>query len=101
MSDYQHWAIIAKKKSKAEALIQSIKEEQKAKGNLCKMEAHNEYEIRLYFENGVCLRAFSPQENLRGFRFCRLWCDKDINRDYLEQIILPMVCMKYEDIIWI
>lgn len=53
------------------------------------------------YEDGVCLRWITPIANSKRFRFHRLWCDKDINRDYLERIILPMACMKYEDIIWI
>lgn len=66
------------------------------------MEMYREYEIKLGFENGALLVAFPPLENFRGFRFHRLWCDKDIDQDYFEQMILPMaVYMKYEDIIWI
>lgn len=96
------WAIITRDKNKAETLMESIKEEQKLEGNLCKWKLYREYEIKLGFENGVCLIAFPPIENFKGFRFHRLWCDKDINQDYLEQVILPMaVYMKYEDIIWI
>ena len=93
--------LLQKTKSKAINTINSIKQEQKSQGNNWAEEKYNGYGITVYFENGIYLKAFPPQENLKGFRFHRLWCDKDINRDYLERIILPMACMKYEDIIWI
>lgn len=97
-----YWAIITKTKSKAINTINSIKQEQKSQGNNWTEEKYNDYGTTVYFENGACLIAFPPLKNFRGFRFHRLWCDIDIDQDYLEQVILPMaVYMKYEDIVWI
>lgn len=94
--------MLQKSKGKAINIIDSIKEEQELQDNHWTKEQYNGYEITVYFENGAYLRAFPPIENFRGFRFHRLWCDKDIDQDLLEQVILPMAhYMKYEDIIWI
>ena len=96
------WAIITKNKRKAINIIDSIKEEQKLQGNNWTKETYDGCRTTVYFENGFCLRVLLPIENFRGFRFHRLWCDKDVDKDYLECVILPMACyMKYEDIVWI
>ena len=96
------WAIITKSKGKALSIIDSIKEEQKSQGNNWIKELYDGCRTTVYFENGFCIKAFPPIENFRGSRFHRLWCDIDIDQDYLEQVILPMaVYMKYEDIVWI
>lgn len=96
------WGIITKSKGKGLSIIDSIKEEQKLQGNNWVKKLYDGCGTTVYFENGLCVRAFPPIENFRGFKFHRLWCDKDIDQDYFEQVILPMACyMKYEDIIWI
>lgn len=96
------WGVVTKSKGKGLSIIDSIKEEQKLQGNNWVKELYDDCGKTVYFENGFCVRAFPPIENFRGYRFHRLWCDKDIDQDYLGQVILPMACyMKYEDIIWI
>lgn len=94
------WAVITKDKQKANKTIAEVLEEQK---DIKVIKAYqNKNGAEICFDDGNCLRWIGHTDNFKGSRFHRLWCDIDIDQDYLEQVILPMaVYMKYEDIVWI
>ena len=96
------WAIFTTSNQKANKIINQIIDEQNIK-NIKTIRGYKSKDwAEFYFEDGNCLRWIGHTGNFRGFRFHRLWCDKDINKNYFECVILPMACyMKYEDIIWI
>lgn len=96
------WAIFTTNSQKANKIISQIIDEQNIK-NIKTIKGYKSKDwAEICFEDGNCLRWIGHIDSFRGFRFHRLWCDKNINHDYLEQVILPMACyMKYEDIIWI
>lgn len=96
------WGVVTTDKQKANRAIAQVLEEQNAKGNKV-INAHQSKDWgEICFEDGHRIIWIGHLDNFKGFRFHRLWCDKDIDQDLLEQVILPMaVYMKYEDIIWI
>lgn len=97
-NEKQKWLIVSKDYHKAFDIFKQIEKEQTEQENF--LLANNG--VDLYFKNELEVVWIMPSDNFRSLRFHRLWCDKDIDQDYLEQIILPMaVYMNYEDIIWI
>ena len=99
---HQCWAIFTTDKQKANRIIAQVLEEQDIKGTKVIKAYQNKERAEIHFEDGNQLIWIGHTDNFKGFRFHRLWFDKNINHDYLEQVILPMACyMKYEDIIWI
>ena len=102
LNTHHCWAIVTSNRQKAIDIIYSIRDEQAKLNNKCIEATWGRHELKAVFEDGHYIRWIEPNNNCRGYRFHRLWCDKDINQDYLEQVILPMaVYMKYENIIWI
>lgn len=96
------WAIFTTDKQKANKIINQIIDEQNIKNIKTIRRYKSKDWAEFYFEDGNCLRWIGRTNNFRAFRFHRLWCDKDINKDYFKYIIMPMAhYMKYEDIIWI
>lgn len=96
------WAIITTDDQKANKTINQIIDEQNAK-DIKTIRGHKNKDCAEFcFEDGNRVIWIGHTGNLKGFRFHRLWCDKDIDQDYFEQVISPMaVYMKYEDIVWI
>lgn len=96
------WAVFTTDDQKANKTINQIIDEQNAK-DIKTIRGHkNKDWAEFYFEDGNRVIWIGRTGNFKGFRFHRLWCDKDIDQNYFEQAILPMaVYMKYEDIIWI
>lgn len=58
------------------------------------------YKMRTEFTDGTILRWF-PEKRFRGARCGKMWCDKNIDQEFLKCVILPYYIGKYEDIIWI
>ena len=99
---HYYWAIFTINKQKAKKVVAQILEEQNNK-NVKVIKANLDKNLtEIWFEDGNHLIWIGHTDNFKGFRFHHLWCDKNINQEYLEQVILPMACyMKYEDIVWI
>lgn len=96
------WAIITPYRYKADQVIDQVIEELKRKNIKVVMNYRGKDWADIIFECGHSLKWIGHSDNFKGFRFHRLWCDKDVDGKYLEQVILPMACyMKYEDIVWI
>lgn len=96
------WAVFTTDVKKANKIINQIIDEQNVKNIKIIRGYKSNNCAEIYFEDGNRVIWIGHTGNFKGFRFHRLWCDKDIDQNYLEQVILPMaVYMKYEDIIWI
>ena len=99
---HQRWAIFTTDKQKANRIIAQVLEEQDIKGTKVIKAYQNKKRAEIHFEDGNYLIWIGHTDNFKGFRFHRLWCDKDIDQDYFEYVIMPMVhYIKYEDIVWI
>lgn len=99
---HHYWAIFTTDKQKANRAIAQVLEEQVIKGTKVIKAYQNKEGAEIHFEDGNQLIWIKHTDNFKGFRFNRLWCDKDIDQDYFEYVIMPMAhYIKYEDIVWI
>ena len=57
--------------------------------------------LQIVFEDGTILMWVPENDRQRGHRFSKMWCDKNINKDILNEVILPRYRGKWEDIIWL
>ena len=98
MNTWEHsWAVITSDREKAKKLMQRIENEH------CASVYHRIDGVNwmlLRFSDGVSLRWLRPVESIRGYRTGKLWCDVNIDRDILNNVILPKYRGKTEDIIW-
>lgn len=92
------WAVVGFDYDTAKQLIASI-EESSDKEILRRIQT--KHEIRTEFTDGTLLRWVRTSGNARGQKFGKMWCDKNINKDILRCVIMPMYFGKREDIIWV
>ncbi len=57
--------------------------------------------LLIEFSDGTVLRHILASEYSRGYRIGKMWCDKDINREILHRVIMPMYFGNRDDIIWL
>lgn len=96
------WAVVTSDESKADKVFAQVSKEQKEKNIDFIQIREGKDHAEIVYKDDVSIRWIKPIANFKGFRFHRLWCDKDIDKKYLEQVILPMACyMRHEDIVWI
>lgn len=99
MNAHHCWGVITSNKEKADAVFANIEKEYK--GHI----------VRKVFGNGRCYTEFDDGNDLvwiklsnsaRGYRFHRMWVDKDIDCQLLYKFLAPsfLYCKK-EDVIWI
>ena len=91
-------AIVTSERDKALCYMQHIRE---LHSQDVLQEIVGKLQARLVFKNGSVIRWIRPVESSRGYRYSKLWCDKDIPHDMLCEVILPCYRGKREDIIWI
>lgn len=58
-------------------------------------------EIRIEFTDGTVLRHIRASNNARGHKFGKMWCDKNINRDIFDSVIMPIYFGERDDIVWL
>lgn len=92
------WAIVGFDYDAAKHLIASIEE---SSGKEILRRIQTKYEIRTEFTDGTLLRWVNASDNARGHKFGKMWCDKNIDEDVFECVIMPMYFGKIEDINWI
>lgn len=92
------WAVVGFDYNTAKQLISDIEE---FSGKDVLKRIHNKYELSTYFADGTVLRWVSARENIKGFKFAKMWCDKNVNEKVFERVIMSMYYGKREDIIWI
>lgn len=94
----KRWAVVGFTHERAKEIIRDIE-------SSCGKEIHrkieSKYELMTEFTDGTVLRHIRASENSRGHRFGKLWCDKSVNRDILNCVILPMYFGEQDDIIWL
>lgn len=99
---YDCWAIVTSHKQKAQRLLLQIDKEQQAKGIKSIKLYQDDCYAEIIYEDGKYIKWIIPSCSSKGFRFHHLWCDKDIDKEILKCIFLPMMLdMDEEDIIWI
>ena len=52
------------------------------------------------FTDGTRLIWVKGSESSRGFKFGKMWCDKNIDREIFDLVIMPSYFGEYEDIVW-
>lgn len=57
--------------------------------------------LLIEFSDGTTLQHIRASENSRGYRIGRMWCDRDINKDILHCVIMPMYFGDRDDIVWL
>ena len=53
------------------------------------------------FTDGTVLRWVPPDSSVRGFRFGKVWCDRQIDDDAFKQVVLAHYFGRREDIVWV
>lgn len=93
------WAVVGFDYNKAEALIIAIEHGATDKNILRRIRSKNE--LVTEFTDGTTLRWVRASENSRGRKFGKMWCDKNIDKNIFECVIMPMYFGKREDINWV
>lgn len=57
--------------------------------------------IEVTFKDGTVLRWVPASDSSRARKFGKMWCDKNIDKDILRDVIMCCYYGKREDIIWI
>ena len=98
LNAYHCWGVITPNKEKADKVFTEIEKEYC--GHIMrKIIGSNRNYIK--FDDGNDLIWIKPS-NVRGYRFHRLWIDKDIDMQTLNETLAPsFLYCKYSDIIWI
>lgn len=94
----QRWAVVGFTHERAKEIIDEIVS---SCGKEISRKIINKYELRIEFADGTTLRHIRASENSRGNKFGKMWCDKDIDRDILYCVIMPMYYGNRDDIIWL
>lgn len=92
------WAVVGFTHERAKEIIDEIAS---SCGKEISKKIISKNELRIEFTDGTILRHLRASENSRGFRIGKMWCDKDINRDILHCIVMPMYLGNRDDIIWL
>jgi len=58
-------------------------------------------DMRLTFESGELLVWLKPSQELRGYRFHRLFADHELTVEYIRAYVLPYIRCSVDDIVWI
>ena len=95
----KRWAVVGFDYDTAKALITAIEWSAVDKNILRRIQSKNE--LCTEFDDGTILRWVKASDNARGRKFGKMWCDKNINKDIFEHVIMPMYFGKREDINWI
>lgn len=91
------WAVVTGDREKASEIISSIENKYKLPVIKRKIGSKN---IELFFEDGVWLRWKQLSDNVRCYRYGKLWCDITYSDEFLRLYVLPYYYGRYEDIVW-
>lgn len=95
----KRWAVVGFDYNAAKNLITAIEWSATDKDILRRIQSKNE--LVTEFTDGTLLRWVKASDNVKGYRFGKMWCDKNINEDVFKYVIMPMYFGKREDIMWI
>lgn len=93
-----HWAVVGFTHERA---IEIIEEIAASCGKEINRKILTKKEIIIIFADGTTLEHIEASELSIGRRIGKMWCDKDINKDILHHVIMPMFFGKWDDIIWL
>ena len=94
----KRWAVVGFGREQAFKIMADIEAEC---GKTAVRKIQSKQELRTEFDDGTVLRWVRASNNSRGIKFGRIWCDKTINKEILDYIILPQYYGRREDIIWL
>lgn len=66
-----------------------------------RFQSRNTLTLVTEFTDGTRLTWVKASESSRGFKLGKMWCDKNINREIFDLVIMPCYIGKYEDIIFL
>jgi hypothetical protein len=92
------WAVVGFDYDTAKQLILDIEESSDKK---ILRRVRTKWDIYTEFTDGTLLRWVRASDNSRGCKFGKMWCDKNINKDVLRNVIMPCYYGKREDIVWL
>ena len=92
------WGVVGFNYNTAKQIIADI---EKSCGKEVSIRTQSKNNIYTKFTDGTVLKWIIASENARGNKIGKMWCDKNIDEDILNTIIMPMYFGKREDIIWI
>ena len=92
------WAVVGFTVDRAREIIHHIE-------TTCGKEVFRKYigsdSIKTIFADGTILNWIPAKSSCRGFRFSKMWCDKTLDNEIIDWMVLPMYFGDYSDIIWI
>ena len=95
----KRWAVVGFDYNTAQAIISAIEWSAIDKDILRRTQSKNT--LLTEFTDGTLLRWVKVSDNIRGYKFGKMWCDKNIDKDIFECVIMPIYFGKKEDINWI
>ena len=95
---WNRWAVVTDNHSKAMAVMQHIENSYK---HPVSVKNQSIKDISIVFCDGVVVRWARPTDNFHGFRIGKMWCDRTIDLDFLDKVIMPMYMGREDDIEWI
>lgn len=94
----KRWAVITANYDKAKNIIEDI---EKSCGKTKSKKILGNHKMITEFTDGTVLRWVPAKDFQKGFRCEKMWCDKNIDQEILNCVILPFYLGRYEDIIWV
>lgn len=91
------WAVVGFDYYRA---IEIMSEIEKTCGKTISKKIQSKYELVTEFTDGTRLSWVKALESSRGFKFGKMWCDKKIDREIFDLVIMPCYFGEYEDIVW-
>lgn len=93
------WAVVGFNYNRAKQIIDDIEKSYEVD---VLRRVRTKHEIRTEFTDDTLLKWVNASSfSSRGQKFGKMWCDKNIDKDILKRIIMPMYFGKREDIIWL
>lgn len=94
----KRWAVVGFDYDMAQALITAI-EWSTNKDILRRIQTRNE--LRTEFHDGTILKWIRLSDSARGQKIGKMWCDKNIDKDTFESVIMPIYYGNRENILWL
>lgn len=92
------WAVVGFDHDTAKKIFDSI---ESSCGKMIVRKTDSKYELVTFFEDGVRLRHIRNSEDCRGYRFGKLWCNKNMDMNAFYSAILPAYTGDPNDIAWL
>lgn len=94
----KRWAVVGFTHDRAKEIIEDIVS---SCGKEVSRRMVSSQTLRIEFTDGTVLQHIRASENARGNKIGKMWCDKDINKDILYCVIMPIYFGDRDDIVWL